>query len=130
MIKKTLTFLALGTLVGLPVTSWANDGMSANRVSHYQARKAGSIDEAMADLREANARLRTLLAGEVGEYDIHDIHSLSYTLEESLLRITEELRALHNTVADMHFASEGLKREAVIDFGTAYLDGIGKIVNP
>ncbi len=37
---------------------------------------------------------------------------------------------MHNTVADMRFASEGLKRDAVIDLGTAYLEGIDKIVTP
>lgn len=128
MINRTFTALAIGVMAGLAAPAWANDAQAANRVSHYAAQKAGSIDETMANLREANAKLSALLAGEVGEYDIHDIHSLSYTLEESLERIGKEIKQLHGTVADMHFASEGLNREAVIDYGKAYLSGIDKIV--
>lgn len=129
MINRTFTALAIGVMAGLAAPAWANDAQQApNRVSHYAAQKAGSIDEALANLREANAKLTALLAGEVGEYDIHDIHSLSYTLEESLERIGKEIKQLHGTVADMHFASEGLNRDAVIDYGKAYLSGIEKIV--
>ncbi|ENO78500.1 hypothetical protein B447_14319 [Thauera sp. 27] len=130
MIKQTLASITLGALTVVSSAALANDAAPANRVSHYQAQQAESIAQTMANLREANAKLRALLAGEVGEYDIHDIHSLSYTLEDSLARIAEEVKQLHNTVADMHFASEGLKRDAVIDFGTAYLEGIDKIVSP
>ncbi|WP_288025234.1 DUF6746 family protein [Thauera sp.] len=130
MIKKTLASITLGALTVVSSAALANDAAPANRVSHYQGQQAESIVQTMANLREANAKLRALLAGEVGEYDIHDIHSLSYTLEDSLARIAEEVKQLHNTVADMHFASEGLKRDAVIDFGTAYLEGIDKIVSP
>lgn len=128
MTNKIFTALVIGTLTSLSAPVWANDAQAPNRVAHYTAQKAGSIDETLVNLREANAKLKSLLAGEVGEYDIHDIHSLSYTLEESLARLAEEIKQLHNTVADMHFASEGLNRDAVIDYGEAYLSGIGKIV--
>lgn len=127
-LKETLTVLALGTLVGLSGPAHANDAQAANRVAHYAAQQADSIEQTMKNLRETNAKLKELLAGEVGEYDIHDIHSLSYTLEDSLTRIADEIKQLHNTVADMHFASEGLKREAVIDYGAAYLAGIERLI--
>lgn len=124
--KKILAIIALGACAALPSAAFSQEQAPA-RVDHYQAKAADGVEEAVANLREANRKLAELLAGEVGEYDIHDIHSLSYTLEESLLRIADELRQLHGIVADMHFATEGQQREAVIDYGEAYLSEIGKI---
>lgn len=124
---KTLALLALSTLPVFALNAHS-DQPPPNRVDHYQAAKADSTEEVMANLREANAKLAALLAGEVDDYAIHDIHSLCYTLEDSLLRLSEEFQALHGIVADMHFASEGLKREAVIDYGEAYLAEIGKLL--
>ena len=91
MINKTVTAVAIGLMAVMNTPSWANDAQAPNRVSHYAAQKADSIEQTMANLREANAKLKSLLAGEVGEYDIHDIHSLSYTLEESLARLADDL---------------------------------------
>ncbi len=125
--KKALstTMLTLGVCLSpFAIAAEAAD----NRVAHYQAAQADSVEATLRNLREANRKLTELLAGEVTDHDIHDIHSLSYTLEDSLQGLIKELRSLHDTVADMHWQSEGLKREAVIDYGEAYLDGIGKII--
>ena len=112
--------------------------VAQERVDHYQGKQAENVDQATANLREANAELAELLSGEVGEYDIHDIHSLSYTLEESLARLinetedperVEQLEHLLAEVEDMHFQSEGLDREGVIDHGTMYLNGISKLID-
>jgi hypothetical protein len=127
MIKQSFAILALaafGTLGSLPVH--AED--SAPRVDHYEARKGESKEETIAILRETNAKLKELLDGEMGEYDIHDVHSLCYTLEDALLALGGEAKDLHKIVTDMHFASEGQDREAVIDYGRAYLNGIDKLL--
>ena len=124
--KKTLSLLALAAAATF---STATFGQSpSDRVAHYQGKQASDLAEAMVNLREANARLAELLSGEVGEYDIHDIHSLSYTLEESLAAIRKELADLQGDVESMHFYSEGLNREEVIQYGNAYLDGIKAFV--
>lgn len=126
--KKSLAILALGTVGALShVPAFAADP-APERVSHYEAQKGESIEQTIAILLETNAKLKELLAGEMGEYDIHDIHSLSYTLEDSLMAIANEVKQLHGTVADMHFASEGQDRDAVIDYGKAYLSGVEKII--
>lgn len=106
----------------------ADDAAAAPRVDHYQARQADSVAQTIANLKEANQQLEAILAGEVGEYDMHDVHSLSYTIEDSLARLSEELLKLKDLAGDMHFASEGLKRDEVIEHGKAYLDGVGQII--
>jgi len=125
--KKTFTAIAVAACATFaPLTQAAEPAQ--NRVAHFQAKSADGVSEAVANLREANDKLANLLAGEVDDYAMHDIHSLSYTIEESLTRIVAELRLLHDTAADMHFATEGLKRDAVIDYGEAYLSGVRKII--
>ncbi|MFT3759632.1 DUF6746 family protein [Thauera sp.] len=129
MIKQSFAILALaafGTLGSLPLH--AED--SAPRVNHYEAKKGESKEETIAILRETNAKLKELLDGEMGEYDIHDVHSLCYTLEDALLALGgDEAKRLHKIVTDMHFSSEGLDRDAVIDYGRAYLSGIEKLIH-
>ena len=124
--KTLIRSLALAAL--LPLAAAHADETTPARVDHYQAKQADSVEETIANLREANAKLATLLAGEVSDYDMHDIHSLSYTLEESLTRLIDEMKILLDTAEDLHFATEGLKRDAVIDYGEAYLTGVSKII--
>ncbi|THF56866.1 DUF6746 family protein [Pseudothauera rhizosphaerae] len=125
--KKILTLAALAACTALAPAAHAADPQPP-RVDHYQAKKGGNIEETVAILRDANKKLAELLAGEVGEYDMHDIHSLCYTIEDSLKAINAELRSLSETAADLHFATEGQNRDAVIDYGDAYLSGVRKII--
>lgn len=125
--NKPLTFAALAAALLLAPAAFA-DGPPPERVSHYQGKQASDLAEAFANLRDGNARLRELLAGPVGEYDMHDIHSLSYTLEEAVARLREELGEIADDLESMHFYSEGLKRDEVIRYGNAYLDGIEQFV--
>lgn len=120
--KKTLSLIALAVATTLSPAAFSQS--PPERVAHYQGKQASGLAEAVANLREANAQLAELLGGEVGEYDIHDIHSLSYTLEESLAKVRKELEHLQGDVESMHFYSEGLNRDEVIQYGKAYLDGI------
>ena len=126
--KTLILVTAFTSLAGLAGQTFAADN-AGPRVAHYQALHSETVEEAVANLRDSNRKLAELLAGDVTDHDMHDIHSLAYTLEDTLQRLIDELRLLHDTVADMHWATEGLKRDAVIDYGEAYLDGIGRIMD-
>lgn len=125
--KSSLAYLALSAAIALAPSASAAEPPPP-RIDHYQAKHANDVEAAIVNLREANAKLAELLSGEVSDDAMHDIHSLSYTVEESLTRIIDELKVLLDTAGDMHFATEGLKRDAVIDYGDAYLAGVRKIV--
>lgn len=126
--KGSLALIALCAGIALASPTHAAEP-PPQRVDHYQAKQANDVAEAVANLREANNKLAELLSGEVNDYAMHDIHSLSYTVEESLARIMDEMKMLLDTAQDMHFATEGLKRDAVIDYGEAYLTGVRKIID-
>lgn len=130
-LKKALTLLActsFGLAASLPAQASAET--PPPRVAHYSAQQVDSLGEAIANLRHGNARLDELLAGDMNDDDIHDVHSMSYTLEDALLALAKEAQALHKIVADMHFSSEGLDREAVIDYGRQYLQRIHQLLPP
>tara|TARA_R110002049_G_scaffold281887_1_gene461537 strand:+ start:18 stop:413 length:396 start_codon:yes stop_codon:yes gene_type:complete len=129
--KTLLTFTAIAMALTLSSAALADEKQAEQvpeRVAHYQGRQAADLDEALTLLRETNAELRELLAGKVGEYDMHDIHSLSYTLEDALADVREALAVAADDLESMHFYSEGLKRDEVIEYGNAYLDTMERIV--
>jgi hypothetical protein len=125
--NKTLSFIALAIASTLASPAFA-EGKVPERVAHYQGKQAENLDEALSLLRKTNAELKELLAGKVGEYDMHDIHGLSYTLEEALAELREALAVAADDLESMHFYSEGVKREEVIEHGKAYLDTLERIV--
>lgn len=127
--KKTYALIALATGFAMAPLCQASDSPPPERVSHFAAKKADNVEQAVANLKEANAKLAELLSGEVDDHAMHDIHSLSYTIEESLATLIDEMRMLLDTAGDMHFATEGLKRDAVIDYGDAYLSGVRRIID-
>ncbi|AUN95800.1 DUF6746 family protein [Pseudazoarcus pumilus] len=125
--KNILALTTVAIALTLSPAAFADEKVP-ERVAHYQGKQAADLDEALTLLRETNAELRELLAGKVGEYDMHDIHSLSYTLEEALADVREALAVAADDLESMHFYSEGLKRDEVIEYGNAYLDTVGRIV--
>ncbi|MBA4742333.1 MAG: hypothetical protein H2060_06445 [Azoarcus sp.] len=128
--KTLLTFTAIAmTLTSAALADEKRAEQVPERVAHYQGKQAADLDEALTLLREANADLKELLAGKVGEYDMHDIHSLSYTLEETLADVREALAVAADDLESMHFYSEGLKRDEVIEYGHAYLGTVERIVD-
>jgi hypothetical protein len=99
-----------------------------NRVSHYEGKQAETIAGSLANLREANAKLKTLLDGALTEDDMHDVHSLSYTLEEALKEIAAEVKELQDVVEDVHLGSEGMQQELVRSKGLDYLQRIEQLL--
>lgn len=127
--NKTLSLIAIALAITTVVAPAAfADDKHPERVAHYQGKQAANLNEALTLLREANTDLQELLAGKVGEYDMHDIHSLSYTLEDALADVREALAVAADDLESMHFYSEGLKRDEVIEHGNAYLGIIDRVL--
>jgi hypothetical protein len=94
-----------------------------DRPDHYVGLAAESLDEALVNLAEYNARLTVVLAREVLDArDLNEIHQLTYTLENALVRLGAEVTQLAETLEEVHLASESLDAETVRDAGRRYLD--------
>lgn len=105
---------AFGLVSTLPVSA-AEDG------GHFKGKPAETLTQAVANFSEYNHKLQAILDGEVSDSDLAEVHILTYTLENALKKINEDMGALADTLEAVHKASEKLDREAVIEHGREYL---------
>jgi len=112
---------ALGLAAGLGL---AGPALADERVDHYEGEEAADLTEALANLWEYNTRLAAILEkGTLDEGDLDRVHQLTYSLENALARIDEDLTSLAETLEEVHLASESLDAETVSESGRAYLAG-------
>ncbi|MBL1376924.1 DUF6746 family protein [Zobellella iuensis] len=91
------------------------------RPDHYQGEPAETLEQAVANFSEYNAKLAELLAGELTPAALNEVHQLTYTLENALAKINEETATLAQTLEEVHIASESNQPQVVKDRGQAYL---------
>lgn len=116
--KPTAALLA----IALPLTFLAPGAGAAERFDHYQGAPAATIQEALSNLEAYNEYLESLLGqDQLTDADMGRIHQLSYTLENALERIDEELDAIAASLEAVHLGSEQLQRDRVLENGRDYL---------
>ncbi|WP_248280678.1 eukaryotic translation initiation factor 3 subunit E, partial [Aromatoleum aromaticum] len=93
------------TIPETPVTPFSDSAVTLGRNPHS----------------EYNAKLEAILKGNVSDAAMADVHQLTYTLENALGKMNEELTELAETLEKLHQASEKLDRENVIQHGDEYL---------
>lgn len=112
---KTILSLALASLFTLPAL--ADD----DRVEHYRGEPANSLSEALANLAEYNEQLRAIVdQGELSGDDFHQIHQLTYTLENALGRLDDELEEMEEDLETIHIASERGEAGRIQEAAPAY----------
>lgn len=95
---------------------------SDDRVEHFQGQSADTIEQALMNLEQSNARLSEILnAGELDTETSYEIHQLTYTLENALERLETELEVLQEHLEAVHLASEANDTETQTVQGGAYL---------
>ena len=118
-----VSFAAAG-LVSPPVSASG----AGESVSHYKGKPAETLPQAVANFSEYNRKLKALLDGPVTDADMDEVHQLTYTLENALKKINEEMASLADTLEKVHKASEKLDRDATIEHGRTYLSVSGQVV--
>lgn len=115
---------AIGALCALCVYSYAPAADDTQgRVDHFKGVPADTLDEALANLSEYNAQLEAILSSpELGPMELHNVHQLTYTLENALERLILELNELADTLEEVHVASERADPATVLDKGNEYLE--------
>lgn len=114
--SPALRLIAAVIALGFCTAGWAQE---AERPDHYEGEPAASMEQALANLGEYNARLEALLAED--EVDLHTVHELSYTLENALQRIQAELQEAAVALEDVHVASENADAATVKARGQDWL---------
>jgi len=121
--KNTFLLIAILTATGL-----AGATEDADRVEHFEGLPAPTMDDAVTNFAEYNAKLRHIVdQEEIVGADLATVHELTYTLENALAKITAELTELADTLEAVHLASESGDIETVKTKGAEYLTVAGKV---
>ncbi|MFO8024055.1 DUF6746 family protein [Thiohalophilus sp.] len=117
--------LAAAIILTIPAfTAQADDDMP----EHFEGEPSRTLDEAFKNLTVYNKKLDKLLAGEMTPEKMGEIHILTYTLENALARIEDEVEELAETLEEVHQASERAEDDTVIQKGKIYLEGSSKLI--
>lgn len=122
--KIPAVFMAplLGLCLAIPA-------FAEERLDHFQGKAAETLEDAVANFREYNNRMAALVnKGALSAQDLHRIHEITYTLENALEKIRDELENLAEVLEDVHVASETADVEMVRNRGRIYLETAGQIV--
>ena len=107
----------------LALVLFGNTAVADERPDHYEGKPSDTLEEALANLEETNALIAELLADETMTPEEHArLHQLTYTAENALAKISEEIEAVKASLEEVHLASERVDSETVLDQAPTYLD--------
>lgn len=94
----------------------------SERPDHYKGEPSETLEQAVKNFSEYNAKLETALAAEdLDLAKLDEIHQLTYTLENALNKIKADLDELSETLEAVHKASEHGDAETATREGANYL---------
>ncbi|NLZ79440.1 MAG: hypothetical protein GX908_08015 [Gammaproteobacteria bacterium] len=106
----------------------AGGAMADDRPEHFKGLAAPDLQTAVANFSEYNKRLEKALSGELTDADLMKIHELTYTLENALEKINDDLEDLADTLEEVHIASETFKRDELKKVAPQYLETSRQII--
>lgn len=119
--KKLLVGLALSVGLSLPVY--------ADRADHFKGKPSETLEQALLNFNQTNTQLETLLKKpKLQGEDMAIIHELTYTLENALAKIQDELGSVAQSLEEVHLASEKADTSTVRTQGKKYLSVSRKII--
>jgi hypothetical protein len=99
------------------------------RYDHFKGLPAETLETAVQHFSEYNNRLAAIVAkDEMTASDLATIHELTYTLENALEKINNELVGLADLLEEVHVASETADAASTVEKGRAYLDTARTVV--
>lgn len=102
--------------------------LASERPDHYQGEPSATIEEALNNLSSHNQKLAALLEkDDLSAQELHEVHQLTYTLENALQRLDKEVDSLAATLEEVHLASETADTQTVSEQGKAYLEKAGQL---
>lgn len=94
-----------------------------DRPDHFKGEPSRTLTEAMSNFSEYNRKLEALLAkDQLAPQDLHEIHVLTYTLENALQKINKSVNKLEELLEDVHKGSEHADPAKVKKQGKSYME--------
>lgn len=112
--------MLLATVVGM-FTLASQPTVASERPAHFKGETVANTQQALATLAEANAKLTTILAGELNPTTMTEVHQLTYTLENALALIPAADDEIKEILEEVHLGSETMDTERVRNNGEYYL---------
>lgn len=134
LVRSGLCLLLLSGLCGLAWAAGDRDGDGsgdADRIEHFEGKPAQTIEAALENLHVANRQLELLLASQSLDAEVsYEIHQLTYTLENALERLEDELAHAQETLERVHLASEANQGDVLATEGPRYLELSQRLFGP
>jgi hypothetical protein len=122
--KKMILFVVSLLALGLSAMVQAEE-----RPRHFKSKPSETLEQAVANFSEYNGKLADLLTKEaLSPHDLHQVHELTYTLENALEIINAEFTKLAKTLEAIHIASESGDAKTTKEEGARYLDTAHQVV--
>ena len=121
--KTTLQIAAAAAALLFAALAFADDDYE-----HYKGEPSKTPEQAVANLSEYNNRLEKVLAGELTPEAMNEVHQLTYTLENALGKMDDELEDIAERLELVHKASERADPDTVKKEGAVYLEKSRTIV--
>ena len=122
-LSKKLLFLLL--------LSFLFTGVSyAGTINHFKGEPADTLEAAITNLTSYNKKLAAYVnqSSKITPKELHEIHQISYTLENALERLSAEVKDIQDLLEEVHLASEQARYDDAKNHGKAYLDKINLLV--
>ena len=92
------------------------------KYEHFKGEPSKTLAQAVANFSEYNNRLEQVLAGELTPEAMNEVHQLTYTLENALGKLDDELEEMAERLEKVHKASERAGATTVKEEGAVYLE--------
>ncbi|WP_029654101.1 DUF6746 family protein [Marinobacter daepoensis] len=115
--KQSLILSVAALMFSLPLAAEADDDYK-----HFKGEPSQTLEQAVANLSTYNRRLETALSGELTPEAMNEVHQLTYTLENALGKLDDELEDIAERLEKVHKASERADPGTVKRQGSVYLE--------
>ncbi|MEM0909692.1 MAG: DUF6746 family protein [Pseudomonadota bacterium] len=123
---KKVTMLSL-LLFGLSCGTVIAD----DKPKHFKPLESKDLTAAVCNLNKYNKTLDEIVsASEQSVEDMVKVHELTYTLENAIIKIKEELDEIAANLEEVHLASEKIDKEGVTKYATLYQDQLSLLLQP
>lgn len=107
-------------LIIIAVITFTSYSLAEQDYKHAKGLPAETLAEAIKNYDQYNTKLADLLEQQLTPETMHEIHMLSYTLENALERIDVELTQHRDDLERIHKASEHMNADELIAYGNKY----------
>ena len=122
--KKMILILTSLFALGLSAMIYAEE-----RPSHFKGMSSETLEQAVVNFSDYNGKLAKLLAQDtLSPQELHQVHELTYTLENALEKINAEFAELAKTLEAVHIASESGDAKTTKEEGARYLKTARQVV--